>query len=37
MNEGIRYVGYDEGLKIDIARAMSMGETGTGNDTKWAE
>lgn len=28
---------YDEELKIDIARAMSKGGTGTGNDTKWAE
>ena len=28
---------YDEELRIDIARAMSKGGTGTGNDTKWAE
>ena len=28
---------YDEKLKLDIARAMSKGETRTDNDMKWSE
>lgn len=32
MNDDIKYIVYDEGLKIDIAKAMNKGTLGIQDD-----